>query len=123
MTTPTTLKAACAAATRRASAFWPTAASTAVAAVPMFAPKMIGIAPTRGIRPAEASESARPITAALDRTSAVKIAASRTSKSGWSVSARRRSAKSGLDASGAVPSRMSFIPRKRKPNPRIACPT
>ena len=121
--TPTILKAACAAATRRASAFWPTAAITAVAAVPTFAPKMIGIAPTSGMSPEEASERASPMTAALERTSAVNTAEISTSSSGWSVNARSRSAKSPFVASGAVPSWMSFIPRKRKPKPRMACPT
>ena len=121
--TPTILKAACAAATRRASAFWPTAAITAVAAVPTLAPKMIGIAPTSGMSPEDASDRARPMTAALERTSAVNTAEIRTSRSGWSVRAPSRSANSAFVASGAVPSWMSFMPRNRNPKPRIACPT
>ena len=84
---------------------------------------MIGIAPTSGMSPADASESESPMTAALERTSAVNAAEIRTSSSGWPVNARSMSAKSSFVASGAVPSWMSFIPRKRKPKPRIACPT
>jgi hypothetical protein len=89
----------------------------------MFAPKMIGIAPDSGMRPLAASESASPITAALDRTSAVNTAATRKRMSGWPVRAASRSRKRALVASGAVPSDTSFIPRKRKPNPRMAWPT
>ncbi len=80
--TPTTLKAACAAATRRASAFWPTAARSAVTAVPMFAPKMIGIAPASGRIPAVASESAKPMVAALERTIPENAAETKSSSSG-----------------------------------------
>ncbi len=118
--TPTTLNAACAAATRSASAFWPIAAKSAVAAVPMFAPKMIGIALESGMRPLAASDNASPITAALERTSAVNTAATRRRISGWPVRAVSMSRNRPLVASGAVPSEISFMPRNRKPKPSTA---
>ncbi len=86
----------------------------------MFAPKMIGIAPESGMIPLAASDNARPITAALERTSAVNTAATRNRMSGCPVRAVRSSRNSPLVASGAVPSATSFMPRKRKPKPSTA---
>src|SRR5438876_330174 len=67
----------------------------------MFAPKMIGIAPESGMIPLAASDNARPITAALERTSAVNTAATRNRMSGCPVRAVRSSRNSPLVASGA----------------------
>ncbi len=82
ISTPRILKTMCATAARTASRGLPSAASSAVTQVPMFAPKASAMPAGREMRPSLAITMARPVVADEDWTSPVKIAPTRMPSSG-----------------------------------------
>ncbi|MBF8288540.1 MAG: hypothetical protein HW381_1648 [Candidatus Rokubacteria bacterium] len=122
MATPSTLKAMCATATRRASAEERRLAASAVAHVPMLAPRTMGMAPSSGRSPCWASESRRPIVATDEVMPALKAAPTRSPRPALPESATSTWRASALSATGAIASVMTRMPRKTNPKPSTACP-
>ena len=119
--TPPILKNTCAIATLLASRIVPMLASPAVMQVPMLEPKISGIPPSSVSKPCCAKTITIPVNALELWINAVKMAPIKIpimgfsrfliiSMNGWKL---RR---------GFMESDISFIPKNRIPNPRIASP-
>ncbi len=118
---PSTLKSVWPAAARIASRGLPSAASTAVTAVPTLAPSTRAMPASRVMKPCWASTITMPVVADDDWTRAVNTAPTASPRSGFSIRAITSMKVSDV-RSGAMASPMSDIPKNTRPSPRTAAP-
>ena len=121
--TPSTLNAMCATATRRASAVERRLAANAAAQVPMFAPSTTGMAPSQPeqVLMGEGQHEPDGRRGRRHGRAQPRAPASRP-MNGFAASATSTWRVSGCSASGARPSFITRMPRKRKPKPRMRLP-
>jgi len=122
-TTPRSLNRICAKATRLASVVVPRLATQAVAQVPTFAPRMMGMAEDSGISPWVANAIAIPMVAALLESSAVRPAEIKIPQTGTSLTPNSTWCTKPFSLSGAMPSERSFKAKKIRPKPKRTVPT
>ena len=113
----------CATATRRASAEERRLAVSAVAHVPMLAPRTTGMAPLRGRSPWLARERTSPMVAAEEDMPALNTAPRRRPRPAFADRATSTWRARPLSVTGVMASVMRRMPRNTKPKPRTACPT